>query len=999
MPLGRVITVPGSDGETSPGRDRDVAQVSREKPPQEQALSAEKHFKIAPLFLRAKQHRKSKQRRDDGKSVERLQKSVPPPPPPPQSPDVQQVGGLHLTERGQVSSSALHVCLKGIQTSNPSFPVQAVFSKLQRKASERLQEAGSTAEDSQDPSIPQSHLKEKRKRGSESSDRVAKRARSSLSAEGVVGLGCRPVSTQEGATLTVKKQPGGNRLSRTRRLRRQSESPVSNHEPDSHFVSPSDSRPHKTSDIPQRDSSFEDTLWTDKYSPQHSSEVIGNSASVKKLQCWLKKWKLRADCDERRKMEERKREENSNDSWDCGDFQGEAGTEDDREELLCNTLLITGPPGVGKTAAVYACSQELGFKVFEVNCSSQRSGRHVLAQLKEATQSHLVEMSGKDPLKPTYFNNYNINSCTPKSDSLPGKTVPLKNVTSTSKKRAARNSGRSSRKEKANPATVTLANYFKMQAKADRFHSSGLSPSEKPDGKESGTPSPSSDQTVAQNKKTATSLILFEEVDVIFDDDVGFLAAIKTFMTTTKRPVILTTNDPSFRERFNCSMEEIIFKTPSHVTVCSYLQLVALAENVRLELEDVCSLLRLFGGDIRRCLLQLQLWVNSGGGRASLSGSFPKEPTAVQHSSVTEGGDANSQLPRCDTGCTASMLGLQPRQVWSDTDMIKFLRLLAESWRGGVPLLYSNLELLLPISAKGTSVCFQDTGAGAGLQSELAPSDIDRRIQQLDGNIGPKQSTTISKSNVRYISRLSRRKCISTLDTTSPSISQKRTFSSKSAPYSRYKTKQNAARLATDCLDALTDFFDLMSYLDATTPAAAPLTSGSCRPDAFAWTGAEIKDGLLDEMNEEEEGEVGKSQSKERLFDIQAAVEGFGCHRCCSRVSVAQKYSQETRLERLTLPASSKRRSFSFSFQPLCDPNVSQKRYELSRTVLSSEAFSLLGNRQAVSVDYMPVLRHIFHFQREQQQREEPIRCLKYLSSKHLGLSKSTIQLLAEDFS
>lgn len=45
-----------------------------------------------------------------------------------------------------------------------------------------------------------------------------------------------------------------------------------------------------------------------------------------------------------------------------------------------------------------------------------------------------------------------------------------------------------------------------------------------------------------QSKKTATSLILFEEVDVIFDDDAGFLAAIKTFMTTTKRPVILTTS-------------------------------------------------------------------------------------------------------------------------------------------------------------------------------------------------------------------------------------------------------------------------------------------------------------------------------------------------------------------------------------------------------------------------------------------------------------------------
>lgn len=88
------------------------------------------------------------------------------------------------------------------------------------------------------------------------------------------------------------------------------------------------------------------------------------------------------------------------------------------------------------------------------------------------------------------------------------------------------------------------------------------------------------------------SIHLFPQVDVIFDNDVGFLSAIKTFMATTKRPVVLTTNgkhthsrvvlsrkdlksnpdptsmsvlDPSFRERFSCGLEEITFKDPSEV--------------------------------------------------------------------------------------------------------------------------------------------------------------------------------------------------------------------------------------------------------------------------------------------------------------------------------------------------------------------------------------------------------------------------------------------------
>nr|WKN12655.1 Atad5b [Photocorynus spiniceps] len=612
----------------------------------------------------------------------------------------------------------------------------------------------------------------------------------------------------------------------------------------------------------QHSSSFDDVLWTDKYSPQHSSEVVGNSASVIKLQ-WLKKWKLRAVKDERSKVEERK-QENSN-AWDCGDFQGEAGEEEDREEPLFNAMLITGPPGVGKTASVYACSQELGFKVFEVNCSSLRSGCHILSQLREATQSHQVETSGKDPLKPAYFNNYS-------SASKPEtKTAPLKKVTTTSsKKRGPQNFGRSGRKWKAHPATVTLPSYFKTRAKADHSHSGGPSPSVKPGSKTSGSCCPGAGQTAAQDRQTATSLILFEEVDVIFDDDVGFLAAIKTFMTSTKRPVVLTTN----------------------VNVCSYLRLVGLAENVRLERDDIINLLRVCGGDVRRCLLQLQLWVHGGGGRASC----------------------------------------------------------AESWRRRVPLLYSNLELLL-----GTSAFSPEKGTCSALQSDLASPNI--HIQRLDGSVDPKASTTGSKS---IISRLSRRKYIKFDATSSSSSTQTppRTLlllagARSRSKSSRDKTEQQAAKVANDCLAALTDFLDLMSYLDSTMPAAAALASGSCRPGAFVWTGAEIKDGLLDEMREEDDDD--RSLSEERLLDIQAGLEALGCR-------------------------------------------VSQRRYKLSRKVLGSDSFGLLGNRNAVSVDYMPVLRRICRFQREERQEEEEPVCLNYLSNKNLGLSKSTIQLLAEDF-
>ena len=53
-----------------------------------------------------------------------------------------------------------------------------------------------------------------------------------------------------------------------------------------------------------------------------------------------------------------------------------------------NLILLEGPSGAGKTAAVYACAAELGLKVIEVNPAMPRAGRHVLASFGEATQSH-----------------------------------------------------------------------------------------------------------------------------------------------------------------------------------------------------------------------------------------------------------------------------------------------------------------------------------------------------------------------------------------------------------------------------------------------------------------------------------------------------------------------------------------------------------------------------------------------------------------------------------
>ncbi|XP_062853421.1 ATPase family AAA domain-containing protein 5b isoform X2 [Trichomycterus rosablanca] len=392
--------------------------------------------------------------------------------------------------------------------------------------------------------------------------------------------------------------------------------------------------------------------WTEKYRPRCSDQVIGNSAAVKKLYSWLKEWRMRADVEERRRRcEERRMQEKNSGSWDCGDFKGDPMTEE-----LCNTVLIHGPTGVGKTAAVYACSQELGFRIFEVNSSSLRSGQLVLSQLKECTQSHQVGAPHS--------------SCTThKPSATLRKTAPRKVKTSSKK-----TSANFQRKKRAAPPSITLKHFYRKIEKPISTHTdlpqgvSGVSLTESETTEEPLFTSKDF-SSEKEDRKAAISLILFEEVDVIFDDDVGFFSAIRTLMSTSKRPIILTANDPTVGQSFQDHLEEIRFKTPTMESVVNYLQWLCAVEGVKPDPEHISFLLQKNKGDVRRSIFKLELWVRGGGG------------------------NTQCQLHKNTPACRS----------YAELQSSGCVQVLVESWRTGQSLLYSNLELLLAPATSHTS--------------------------------------------------------------------------------------------------------------------------------------------------------------------------------------------------------------------------------------------------------------------------------------------------------
>ncbi|KAM4598279.1 ATPase family AAA domain-containing protein 5 [Polymixia lowei] len=975
--------------------------------------------------------------------------------------------------RKELTEHIRDLLVEEVSATNPPFPVQRFLARFLKRRVDHLQQC--TASEAVTTSAPVSAEpvggKRKRMDEGEMTGKMAKKLRSNRSEE------------ENSSAPELQPAKRGGRMSRAqrRKLEEEEEEEKAKLLVETAPLPCQDDSPVEGK-IGKEDAAKEDVLWTEKYQPQHSSDIIGNTSSVRRLHSWLKEWKLRTDREERKKQKEKKPEEGGNDSdWDCGEDS------QDGEDILCNTLLITGPTGVGKTAAVYACAQELGFKVFEVNASSQRSGRLILSQLKEATQSHQVDIQGVNAHKPTYFNSYSSGSAgSARTGSSPRKVNSPRRVVSSPRKpfpqspRGAKRGGL---------APTSLANFFKVgrptkgPTNTDKTQQTAV-PQKTTKAKEVANKSkaltvktppaptnPKETPTEEQSKKTATSLILFEEVDVIFDDDSGFLAAIKTFMTTTKRPVILTTSDLNFSTMFDGNFEEIHFKTPSVLNVGSYLQLLCLAEDVRTDPQDVSSLLSLNSCDIRQSLLQLQFWARSTGGRqitkplarsnnsATSAELKPETPAGASDVSVCEA-TVPPTLPPCDTGCAESMLGLlniHPEGAVQDLlrsqcpgKEIACWELLADSRQRGVDLLYSNMETLLPLPVTQLTIANhrpQQSVSETHDQPCAGPKDLPPTCPQPDALLSnatvlPAEQLAEGSddgSPVKVSNRMKKNKSRHRLPGQDPMHSDSDSedgFLSLCRPLATAKAEEDVqeppvqeAEMApapaprrvkrkpltpqqrlksvpvSHGLCSIADFLDHMSYLDSALLPHSSSAGGNARRTSSLPAYAQVKDGMVDEPRLE--FDRGSWAERERTVEIQAAVEALSFQRC--RAGVAEAWERARALEgepgaaaaaaELTLPVAPHRQGFSLTRDSSPhQPIRHQRRREVMESLLCRGALGTLGNRPATALDYLPTLRTICRSEQLKEQGKLKRRFLHYLDAIHLGLPKSTLQHLAEDF-
>lgn len=232
---------------------------------------------------------------------------------------------------------------------------------------------------------------------------------------------------------------------------------------------------------------------------------------------------------------------------------------------LKNAIILSGPHGSGKTAAVYAAAKELDFEIFEINSGSRRSGKDILEKVGDMTRNHLVQHNRVEAIA--------IDPEEVANDISSGKQG-------------------------------MMTSFFKPKANTQPT---------KPDTKQ--PKQEAEKETKAPSKSQKQSLILLEEVDILFEEDKQFWTTLTSLIAQSKRPFIMTCNNESLVPIDTLDLHGIFRFSPAPlgpaVDLCL---LIAANEGHALQRSAVEALYSSRNNDLRATITELNYWCQIGVG-------------------------------------------------------------------------------------------------------------------------------------------------------------------------------------------------------------------------------------------------------------------------------------------------------------------------------------------------------------------------------------------------
>eukprot|EP01084_Bolivina_argentea_P220105 373078_1 len=354
-----------------------------------------------------------------------------------------------------------------------------------------------------------------------------------------------------------------------------------------------------------RRSSTADSLWTEVYRPQLTSDICGNSGCVKSLLDWLDQYKgrlmrrgsklqpCRSAIVERAVRRGRSSSEESM-AWSIDD-------DDDNKEDDCEipaATLLVGPVGVGKTTTVYACAEAAGFTIIEVNASCSRSGTAIRKMFGEAAQSQRLGLPSSSRNRKT------TSSQSPDIIDMTDNTT--NDVTSVGHKRR-KPKHHHNIKRKGDESQFLLCD-GSVGSNNPHSGAAAVGATAASDYDNNGGESFSSSKSSSNVPKL--TIILVEEIDVVTEEDAGFAGALKNLRADAKVPVIFTATSMAAvkyiidRQVNVFQMEKAYICEVSHVIAS-----IAYAERLAaIHVQACVNLAQYFHLDLRRCILALQGW-------------------------------------------------------------------------------------------------------------------------------------------------------------------------------------------------------------------------------------------------------------------------------------------------------------------------------------------------------------------------------------------------------
>lgn len=354
----------------------------------------------------------------------------------------------------------------------------------------------------------------------------------------------------------------------------------------------------------------EGQAWTQKYSPTCAAHVLNTGTDATVLKDWLQSLTVMAvggvQTAVKSELPDTKRPPKKKRKKDFDDFIV-SDDEDDGEDMIPipqpgdnvhatsyriprwtrnkNVVVLSGPHGCGKSATIHAVAKELNFEVFEINSGARRSGKDIQDKVGDMTGNHLVNhrragVSMKDE------------PCATGIDEGDGEDAAVQKDIDTGRQ------GTMTAFFKAKPAVQASS---KVKPKTRELPAVNM--------KAKATSQATLTNLESQPKSQKQSLILFEEADILFEEDVGFWAQVTKLAAHSKRPIVITCNDERQIPLQDLPLAAVLrLDQPPVDLATDYLLALAGREGHVLERQAVNNLYKAKDYDLRSSINELDLW-------------------------------------------------------------------------------------------------------------------------------------------------------------------------------------------------------------------------------------------------------------------------------------------------------------------------------------------------------------------------------------------------------